>query len=284
MGWRSTRRTATRYVRQYFDGQWTASDGGPFNRLLAYRPVGAPFARHADAIKERDNSAFYSQVATIAHHRGGAAAPTHTQVLIGTTRVWYTEDWAGDWVTLPRATDPITTTTFDKDQDDFGEPITVCKWATSDVAWILGERKLMRLVREKDSDVANPPGSWDDDVVLNLNRKASKTPRPRARTARWSSGPMSSRTSTRLERSTVRRARRTSAPSASRTTTTWTPCGGSTATRPGTRPGCATRLRRRSPRSAAIPRTRMTSGSARRSGCGMANATSTRSRGTGRRC
>ncbi len=58
--------------------------------------------------------AFYSTPAAIAHNRGGAARPTHTQVLIGTTRVWYTEDWANTWVTLPTGTDPIGATNFNR--------------------------------------------------------------------------------------------------------------------------------------------------------------------------
>ena len=35
-------RQPTRYVRQYFNGQWTASDGGPYERMLAFRPLAAP--------------------------------------------------------------------------------------------------------------------------------------------------------------------------------------------------------------------------------------------------
>ena len=58
----STRCQPTRYVRQYFNGQWTASDGGPYERMLAFRPIAAPLALHADAAKERDAAAFYSTV------------------------------------------------------------------------------------------------------------------------------------------------------------------------------------------------------------------------------
>ncbi len=164
----------TRYVRQFFDGQWTASDGGPFNRLLAFRPIGAPLAFPAKAKDEIKDSAFYSTVATIAHTRGGAAAPTHTQVLIGTTRVWYTEDWATTWVTLPTGTDAVTAFTYSRRQDLFGEAVTVCKWATSDVAWILGEGRIERMVRVAGSDAAGGPGSWSRDPILERNAKNKK--------------------------------------------------------------------------------------------------------------
>jgi hypothetical protein len=167
-------RQPTRFVRQFFDGQWTASDGGPYGRMLAFRPLATPFALHADAATERDDSAFYSTPAAIAHHRGGAAAPTHTQVLIGTTRVWYTDDWANTWVTLPTATDPIGPINFNRKQDLHGEPITVCKWATSDVAWILSDNKLVRMVRVAGSDVAAPPGQWSRDPILDRGEKNKK--------------------------------------------------------------------------------------------------------------
>ena len=167
-------RQTTRFVRQFFNGQWTGSDGGPFRRMLAFRPLAAPFNLHADAQKERDDAAFYSTPAAIAHVRGAAAAPTHTQVLIGTTRVWYTDDWASTWVTLPSGRDPVTTLTFDRSQDLFGEEITVCKWATSDVAWILGNGRLQRLVRLAGSDAAGGPGTWSRDPILEKEAKNKK--------------------------------------------------------------------------------------------------------------
>jgi hypothetical protein len=167
-------RLPTRYVRQYFDGQWTSSDGNQFDKLLYFRPPAAAWTEHANAKKERRAAAFYSTVATIAHTRGAAAAPTHTQVLIGTTRAWFSEDWGASWVTLPTGTDPITATTFDAGQDDVGQPITVCAWATSDVAWILSDSTLARLVRVAGSDAGGGPGSWSRDVVLDKTRKPKK--------------------------------------------------------------------------------------------------------------
>lgn len=167
-------RQTTRYVRQFFNGQWTGSDGGPFRRMLAFRPLAAPFNLHADAVKERDDSSFYSTPATIAHTRGAAVSPTHTQVLIGTTRPWYTDDWARTWVTLPSGLDPVTTTTFDHGRDLFGEPITVCKWATSDVAWILGDGRLERMVRVTGSDSGGSPGTWSRDPILEKSAKNKK--------------------------------------------------------------------------------------------------------------
>ncbi len=169
-------RQPTRYVRQYFTGQWTATDTTRFDKLLAFRPTTGlgSGVLHDKAKKERDASAFYSTVSAIAHSRGGAAAPTHTQVLIGTTRVWYTEDWGGKFVTLPSGDDPIDTITFNPRKDLFGEPITVCKWATSDVAWVLGDGRLERMVRVAASDAAGGPGTWSRDPILARNAKNKK--------------------------------------------------------------------------------------------------------------
>lgn len=166
----------TRYVRQYFNGQWTAPDNLRFDKLLGFRPttsLSKTPVLHEKAEKERDDSAFYSTVATIAHTRFGAV-PTHTQVLIGTTRVWYTEDWGMKFYTLPSGDDPIGTTKFDPKLDLFGEPITVCKWATSNVAWVLGDGRLERIVRELGSDFMGGPGEWDRDPLLSREAKPKK--------------------------------------------------------------------------------------------------------------
>jgi hypothetical protein len=154
----------SRYVHQVYQGRWRGSDGAPFDRLLHLRGAGGivtPLARH----EFEEDSAFYSTVSAIAHVHAIGAVP-HSQVLIGTTRVWYSRDWGLSFVTLPTGGDPITALAYDKFQDRFGEPVIVCKWATPDDAWILGARRLERYVRVFGSDVMAGPGVWDHDPIL----------------------------------------------------------------------------------------------------------------------
>ena len=115
----------------------------------------------APATNSRDNCAFYSTPAAIAKHRAAAPAalPDIAQVIIGTTRVWYTENFGTTWVTLPSGTDPPPAGNLD--HDSFGEKVTVCRWQSPDVAWILGEGRLQRYARTAGSDAASGPGTLD---------------------------------------------------------------------------------------------------------------------------
>lgn len=160
----------TRYFRQYFNGQWTSSDGATFDNLL--QRGAAPLAR---AQTEIDAAAFYSNPGAVAHTRGaGPGAVTVPQVVIGTTRAWFSNDWGTTWVTLPRGTDPITATTYDDTQDSFGQAITTCRWAGSDVAWLVGDGRVERMVRVPGSDTATSPGTWSRDVILQKGEKNKK--------------------------------------------------------------------------------------------------------------
>jgi hypothetical protein len=120
-------------------------------------------------------------------------APTHHvgQVIIGTTRVWYGEETrtiagavvettigqavAGrpGWVTLPKGTDPLPADT-DAKQDAFGEAITVCRWQSRDVAWVLGEGRLLRYVRVPGSDDGGPPGTWSRETIIQKDSASSR--------------------------------------------------------------------------------------------------------------
>jgi hypothetical protein len=170
-----------RYLSQYSQAAWQGSDGA-FGSLLLRRYVAVP----PHQANEDGDSAFYSTPAAIKHTRG---ANEVGQVLIGTDRVWYTEDWGAKFFTLPTGTDPIkpktasTLATHDRKQDQLGESVTVCKWAGPDVAWILTQQrfespggKIVRLQRTAGSADAGGPGNWakPPERLLAQSRKNKK--------------------------------------------------------------------------------------------------------------
>ena len=152
----------SRYIRQYFNGNWDSSDG----------TFTVPFTGDEPT---RKKSAFYSMPASIAHRRGVAATdpPNVRQIIVPTSRVWYTEDFGTTWVTLPHGTAPAA---GDLSQDDFGEKIRVCRWQSPDVAWILSEGILKRYSRTAGSDAAAGPGTWKADPIIKKGVKPKKDP------------------------------------------------------------------------------------------------------------
>jgi hypothetical protein len=145
----------TRYLRQFAHGSWGSSDGSFSLGLSA-----------AENTAER--CAVYSTPAVVAKTR---AAQDVTQILIGSSRVWYSEDFGNHWATLPSATAPPA---GNIDHDGFGQRITVCRWQGSEVAWVLGEGRLKRYARTAGSDSAGGPGSWTAEVVVEKGVKAKK--------------------------------------------------------------------------------------------------------------
>ncbi|MFN7929976.1 MAG: hypothetical protein U0Y68_19060 [Blastocatellia bacterium] len=139
-----------RYLRQFHNGRWGSSDG----------TFSLPVVK-----AESDAAAFYSSAASIAHRRGVAlaAAPNVRQVIVGTDRVWYTEDFGTTWFTLPSGT---ASPTANLGLDSFGEAVTVCRWQSPDVAWVLGARTLKRYARNVGSDAAGGPGVWNAVPVM----------------------------------------------------------------------------------------------------------------------
>lgn len=149
----------SRYLRQFFHGRW-----GSFPGSLAL-PL--------NATERDDRSAFYSTPALVTKQRPGAPAgqQTLTQLIVGTSRVWYTEDFGSTWVTLPGAAPPPA---GNFDHDDFGQKITVCRWQGTEVAWVLGEGRLRRYARTAGTDNASGPGTWTAETVIERGVKNKK--------------------------------------------------------------------------------------------------------------
>jgi hypothetical protein len=80
-----------------------------------------------------------------------------SQTIIGTTRLWYTDDFGATWCTLPTGTDPLPGNLA---QDAIGQQITVCRWQSPDVAWVLCEQQIRRYSRTPGSHNAGGPGTW----------------------------------------------------------------------------------------------------------------------------
>ena len=148
-----------RYVRQYYNGGW-----GSFPDALSL-PL-------SDAEND-EHSAFYSTPAIVTKQRPGAPAALRTfaQLIIGTSRVWYTEDFGTTWVTLPGGTAPPA---GNLGHDGFGQKITVCRWQGPEVAWVLGEGRLRRYARTAGSDTASGPGTWTAETVIERGVKNKK--------------------------------------------------------------------------------------------------------------
>src|SRR5262249_11145257 len=100
-----------------------------------------------------------------------------SQSLIGTQRAWYSDDFGVKWVTLPTGTDPLPRDT--SAQDALGGPVTVCRWQSPDVAWILLRHRIVRLSRTPGSHNGGGPGTWAPiettrPPVFQLDRKEKK--------------------------------------------------------------------------------------------------------------
>jgi len=150
----------TRYLHQTTRARWNSSDG-TFSLLV-------PAAENT-----ADHCAFYSTPAAITKSRPGAPVgrQTITQVIVGTSRLWYTEDFGATWVTLHSGTPPPA---GNLTQDKFGDKITVCRWQTSEVAWALGEGRVRRYARTTGTDTAAGPGTWISETVLQKGVKNKK--------------------------------------------------------------------------------------------------------------
>ncbi|MDM0042710.1 hypothetical protein QTH89_26090 [Variovorax sp. J22G21] len=143
-------------MSQYVQGNWNVDATGGTG----------PLVRAGTLVKaESEKAAFYSMPACIANVRASppAITPGFSQTLIGTRRLWYSDDFGVSWVTLPTATDPLPGNTA---QDGIGQPITVCRWQSPDVAWVLCNQRLRRYERTAGSHNAGGPGTWTSRDVM----------------------------------------------------------------------------------------------------------------------
>ncbi len=150
----------TRFVHQIEFGRWRSSDDA-FTLAL---PRGEDGEAHCAA---------HSMPALVAKQRPGApeGQRSFTQTLIGTSRLWYSEDFGRHWVTLPGGSAPPA---GNFSHDDFGRRILACRWQGSEVAWVLGEGRLRRYARAPGSDTATGPGTWTGATILERTVKPKK--------------------------------------------------------------------------------------------------------------
>lgn len=138
-----------RFARQFHNGFWDTIS--PLNR------GGVPFATWQ---AEHDASQFYSQPAGIVHTRNlGPLAFPVGQVLVGTNRVWMTQDFGVSWATLPTATDALLPA-YLPNQDRLPSAVVACRWQTPDEAWILTANEVYQLTRTPGTDSAVSVGTW----------------------------------------------------------------------------------------------------------------------------
>jgi len=174
------------WICQYTNGNWSSSDSALSDGDMLTR--GGVVSSN-----ELNGSAFYSTAAGFATTRPAAAA-THQvgQLIFGTTRVWYTEETrtlaaplvqtqiGAAWFTLPgnaATPDPLpgdANAGLRAKQDDFGERITVCRWQDRNVAWVLGEGRLLRYARVPGSDDGGPPGTWSRETIIIKDSASSR--------------------------------------------------------------------------------------------------------------
>lgn len=185
------------WICQYVNSNWSTSDGVLKDGMMLTRGftiVQGTVTGGTRSTNEQSASAFYSTAAGIATTRPSGAAPTHQvgQMIFGTTRVWYTEETrtialplaqtniGAAWFTLPgnaSTPDPLpgdANAGLRAKQDDFGQPITVCRWQDRNVAWVLGEGKLMRYARVPGSDDGGPPGTWSRETIIVKDSASSR--------------------------------------------------------------------------------------------------------------
>lgn len=154
-----------RWMAQYVRGTWST----PSASWSA-----GPILRTTMHAAEDTSSAFYTQPAVIGHVRGVTPNPVTpiAQMLIGTNRLWYSDNFGANWVTLPTGTDPLPAVIpsgaagLNGAQDNLGEPIIATRWQGPDVAWVLCPQTLYRFRRNPGSHHGGGPGVWQPQTVL----------------------------------------------------------------------------------------------------------------------
>ncbi|MBI5721693.1 MAG: hypothetical protein HZC37_28805 [Burkholderiales bacterium] len=189
-----------RWLAQYTNGTWSSSAGSW---------SAGPLFRGQAASGENGRAAFYSMPAVIRHTRGTAPNPVLpiAQFLVGTDRLWYTDNFGTNWVTLPTATDPLPAVIpappplpavaplLDAAQDTLGEKVHACRWQDADTAWVLSETALHRYTRTPGSHEAGGAGTWARTTVLGKATPPTPTsppaPAPRGKAKKRDPAPPS---------------------------------------------------------------------------------------------
>lgn len=140
-------------VHQFFRAQWTPID-----------PLGRP-GLPGNTQPEVDASVFYSAPAANLHTRPGAPPVTVGQILIGTTRVWMTQDFGATWATLPTGTDAAQPVHL-PNQDRLRSAVVACRWQNEDEAWVLCRNEVYLLTRTPGTDTAASVGTWARHLEL----------------------------------------------------------------------------------------------------------------------
>jgi len=154
-----------RWFAQYTYGTWGSPAGHATGGPLAWKPVPQPSRVNGG----EPAAAFYMLPATIGHTRGGAPI---AQMLIGTARPWYTDDYGVTWSTLPTGTDAFTGGAWNNAQDDLGSPIYACRWQDPDTAWVMTGNAIYKLSRTPGSHEAAAPGTWAKPALKVLDKNA----------------------------------------------------------------------------------------------------------------
>lgn len=157
-------RNPSQYLAQYVAGTWRNHNSPGTGPLVRGGAINAT---------ERDAAAFYSMPASIAAERAPGpplAVVPISQLLVGTCRPWYSDDFGVTWVTLPSGTDPLPADP--SAQDDLGDRLTICRWQSPDVAWVLQNQGITRLERVPGSHNGGGPGSWSA-AVESISRPAA---------------------------------------------------------------------------------------------------------------
>ncbi|WP_229992253.1 hypothetical protein, partial [Arthrobacter sp. Bi26] len=165
-----------RWLQQYIRGSWSASDGSitvgsPLHRIQGGRP-----RKLLSKDEDKKFSAFYSSAAGGAYvYFVAPQLPRNVgQVILGTNRLWYTDDFGGSWVTLPTGTDPLAAIPLSTSQDTVTDKILACRWQGPDVAWVLGENTLWRYARTPHTASPGKPGIWARVLVIRRGTDGKK--------------------------------------------------------------------------------------------------------------
>lgn len=151
------------WLAQYTNGSWGTPAG--YNK-------GGPLGPGRRNKAESDAASFYTLASSIGHTRAGAPIG---QLLIGTTRPWYTDDYGATWATLPDGTDGLKTVagvpTWNNVQDNLGGTFA-CRWQNPDTAWVLTANAIYRLDRTPGSHEGGGAGTWTKPATKVLDKNA----------------------------------------------------------------------------------------------------------------